>query len=414
MVVKIYAAAPSCGSAVGYNERKVAEGKASVLSSSAIENPEKPMETFQMYENGSLRCQNKSFHASVNPGEGEHLTDEQIKEFVKEYMEKMGYGNQPYIVYKHFDLDRTHYHIVSVRVDENGHKIPDTFERRRSQQALKELAEKYDFSVTKQKKQDKTEEDAGASEKVEEKTEEKSEGNDGEKKEGLTDFNPYDGFDPEKGEISEQISAIIKLALSYHFTVPTQFDLVMEHYSVRVIRAEFEGHETIKLQGIDPKTKEPCTPPMEPPEEDAMLEDAVGQHAEFCKTQIKDREKEKVGNLGKAARKIARSESHYINYLKKCGITAILSKNIKGQIFGVTFIDHKNKCVFKGSEVGIKASELENDRQNKWYDEKKDANNERKTVLEETADLMLTALGSERSRHYEDEKIFRQGKKDIK
>ena len=151
MVVKIYAAAPSCGSAVGYNERKVAEGKASVLSSSAIENPEKPMETFQVYENGSLRCQNKSFHASVNPGEGEHLTDEQIKEFVKEYMEKMGYGNQPYIVYKHFDIDRTHYHIVSVRVDENGHKIPDTFERRRSQQALKELAEKYDFSVTKQK-----------------------------------------------------------------------------------------------------------------------------------------------------------------------------------------------------------------------------------------------------------------------
>ena len=82
MVVKIYAAAPSCSSAVGYNERKVAEGSASVLSSSAIKNPENPMETFLEYERGSLRCQNMSFHASVNPGEGDHMTDEKIREFV--------------------------------------------------------------------------------------------------------------------------------------------------------------------------------------------------------------------------------------------------------------------------------------------------------------------------------------------
>ena len=94
MVAKIYAAAPSCSSAVGYNERKVAEGKASVLSSSKIENPQRPMDTFQVYENGSLRCQNRSFHASINPGKGENLSEEQIKDFVREYMEKMGFTRQ--------------------------------------------------------------------------------------------------------------------------------------------------------------------------------------------------------------------------------------------------------------------------------------------------------------------------------
>ena len=86
MVVKIYQAAPSCSAAVNYNERKVAEGHASVIFSSGIDNPKNPMDTFSVYENGSLRCLNRSFHASVNPGKNDHLTDEEVREFVKEYM----------------------------------------------------------------------------------------------------------------------------------------------------------------------------------------------------------------------------------------------------------------------------------------------------------------------------------------
>ena len=84
-------------------------------------------------------------------------------------------------------------------------------------------------------------------------------------------------------------------------------------------------------------------------------------------------------------------------------------------MFGVTFLDHKNKCVFKGSEVNFKASDLEHDRQNKWYDEGKDQKHaERNSAMQETVDLMLTALGSEKSRHHDDEKIFNRGKKELK
>ena len=50
----------------------------------------------------------------------------------EEYMNGMGYGEQPYMVFKHTDIDRTHIHIVSVCVDENGRKISDRFEKRRS------------------------------------------------------------------------------------------------------------------------------------------------------------------------------------------------------------------------------------------------------------------------------------------
>ena len=395
MVVKIYAAAPSCSSAVGYNERKVAEGSASVLSSSAIRNPENPMETFLEFERGSLRCQNMSFHASVNPGEGEHMTDEKIREFVKDYMEKMGYGNQPFIVYKHTDIARTHYHIVSVRVDKDGHKIPDSHERRRSQQALKELAEKYDYIPGKQKTV-KT-------------AEEEPEG----KKAELKDFNPYDGFDPAKGHITDQIDEITNLALKYHFCQPEHFDLVMEHFGVKVIRNEAHGFEWITLQGLDPKTKEPCTPVIEPSVAFLDLNECVNRRADFCKTQIKTREKEKVDNLAMTARKVARSETHFLNYLKKCGITAVISKNVKGNIFGVTFIDHKNKCVFKASELkNFKASDLENDRLNKWYDEKKSPKEVRyDRAIKLSAKMLIKILGSEHSRHYEDDEIMRQGQK---
>ena len=58
-------------------------------------------------------------------------------------MERMGYGDQPYIVFKHKDISREHLHIVSLRVDENGHKLPHDFEARRSMEILRDLERKY-------------------------------------------------------------------------------------------------------------------------------------------------------------------------------------------------------------------------------------------------------------------------------
>ncbi|MCS3335591.1 relaxase/mobilization nuclease domain-containing protein [Bacteroides xylanisolvens] len=60
------------------------------------------------------------------------LTDEQLTAIGQEYMEKMGYGNQPYIIYRHEDIGRPHIHIVSLRIDEQGKKIKDYKEWQRS------------------------------------------------------------------------------------------------------------------------------------------------------------------------------------------------------------------------------------------------------------------------------------------
>jgi hypothetical protein len=65
---------------------------------------------------------------SINPDPKDVLTNEQLSEIAQEWMQKMGYGDQPFIVYLHEDIERRHIHIVSLRVDENGKKIDDRFE----------------------------------------------------------------------------------------------------------------------------------------------------------------------------------------------------------------------------------------------------------------------------------------------
>ena len=58
-------------------------------------------------------------------------------------MEALGYGKQPYIVFKHNDIAREHIHIVSLRVDGDGRKINDKFESRRSKKITDALEKKY-------------------------------------------------------------------------------------------------------------------------------------------------------------------------------------------------------------------------------------------------------------------------------
>lgn len=71
------------------------------------------------------------------------LTDEQLRKIACEYMERMDYGEQPYIVFKHKNISREHPHIVSMRVDEQGRKLPHDFEARRSMEILRDLERKY-------------------------------------------------------------------------------------------------------------------------------------------------------------------------------------------------------------------------------------------------------------------------------
>jgi hypothetical protein len=61
----------------------------------------------------------------------------------KDYLERMGFGDQPYIIYKHEDIDRHHIHIVTSRVRADATRVSDQFEHRRSMEVCRELELKY-------------------------------------------------------------------------------------------------------------------------------------------------------------------------------------------------------------------------------------------------------------------------------
>lgn len=103
------------------------------------------MDSFRPYLEANRRTTNTVFQVSLNPSPEDRLTDGQFRDIAQEYMERMGYGNQPYIVFKHKDISREHLHIVSLRVDEQGRKINDSHEYDQSMSVLRELERKYDL-----------------------------------------------------------------------------------------------------------------------------------------------------------------------------------------------------------------------------------------------------------------------------
>jgi len=140
------------GGALRYNKEKVDKDEAAVLFWQKMLEPfdkygqldiDACMDSFWPYLEANRRTTNTVFHASLNPSPEDKLTDEQLREIAREYMERMGYGNQPYIVFKHKDIERQHLHIVSLRVDEQGRKISDSHEYDLSMFVLRESDRKY-------------------------------------------------------------------------------------------------------------------------------------------------------------------------------------------------------------------------------------------------------------------------------
>lgn len=82
-------------------------------------------------------------HFSLNPSPKDHATEEQMTFLAQEFMQRMGYGDQPYIVYLHRDIEREHMHIVSVRVDSNGQEIPYRYDLKRAMAHCREMEQQY-------------------------------------------------------------------------------------------------------------------------------------------------------------------------------------------------------------------------------------------------------------------------------
>ena len=157
MVAKISIGGNMFG-ALAYNQNKVDSEEAKVLFSNRMLLSEdghfsigECMRSFEMQMPVQLSTKKPILHISINPHPEDVLSDSQLSDIAREYMRKLGYGDQPYLVYKHEDIDRHHIHIVGLRVDENGRPLNDKFEHRRSKQITRELERKYNLHPAERK-----------------------------------------------------------------------------------------------------------------------------------------------------------------------------------------------------------------------------------------------------------------------
>ena len=326
----------SPGGALRYNKEKVDKDEAEVLFWQKMLEPfdkhgrmdvDACMDSFWPYLEANRRTTNTVFHASLNPSPEDRLTDDQLRDIAQEYMERMGYGNQPYIVFKHKDIDRQHLHIVSLRVDEHGRKISDSHEYDRSMSVLRALERKYDLHPSIKGEEQR---DTPDLRKVNYKT----------------------------GNVKQQISSVVRSCLrNYNCSSYGEFRTLLELFNVSVEErtGTIEGRNYAGIVY------------------GALTDDGYGTGTPFKSSKIgKDigynalqtyyaKSKERVKEPGaldhlrhtvKDAMSPHNTRDEFRQQLKADGIDTVFRINPVGRIYGVTFIDHTNGIVANGSVLG--------------------------------------------------------------
>jgi hypothetical protein len=157
------------GGALRYNEQKVIQKQAHVLGATGFANNELA-EKSRNYATSVLESQARkntnvkkpTLHFSLSLHPSEQVSDDKFKAIAHQFMAEMGYQNQPYIVYRHYDTAHPHIHIVTTCVSETGDKINDSFIKRRTNKVRQKLELRFGLIKAQGRGKTKTTEQAQA------------------------------------------------------------------------------------------------------------------------------------------------------------------------------------------------------------------------------------------------------------
>jgi len=129
-----------------YNTEKVADGKAEIMAAENFDalqalNEVRPKDYWHYLKALSARNKGVSepqLHVAISTTGTAHNKHE-LTRIAEAWLEKMGYGAQPYLIFFHKDTENNHVHIVSTRIDHEGRKISSAFERVRAVRALNQI-----------------------------------------------------------------------------------------------------------------------------------------------------------------------------------------------------------------------------------------------------------------------------------
>lgn len=332
MVAKISVGSSLFG-ALAYNQNKVDEEQGKVLLSNRMFESEdgnfsirRCMECFNMHLPADLKTEKPIIHISLNPHPEDVLSDSQLADIAKEYMDKLGYGDQPFLVYKHEDIQRHHIHIVSIRVDDTGKKINDKFEHIRSKEITRELEKKYGLHPAEKKQ---------ATERPELKK-----------------------VDYQAGDVKHQLSNTVRaLANSYHFQSFTEYKALLTIYNVQAeeVKGEINGkpYNGIVYSATNDKGEKQGNPFKSSSLGKSVGYEAIQRRIQKSGKEIQDKNlKERTRRTVGAVMKTTHNREQFIMDLKAKGIDVLFRQNDTGRIYGVAFIDHESRTVLNGSRLG--------------------------------------------------------------
>lgn len=327
MVAKISIGSSLYG-ALAYNSEKINKEEGRLLGANKIILPAdgqidigRIAENFREFMPMMGRTKKPVLHISLNPHPDDKLTDQDFEILAREYLEKLGFGEQPFIIYKHEDIDRHHIHIVTVNVNEQGKRLNQDFLFRRSKKITTEMEEKYNLHKAQREK--------------------------------ITPDMPIKKVDP-SGDIKRQVANTVKMVgMRYKFQTMGEYNAVLSLYNIRCEQTDgrVNGREYHGLGyfSTDDDGKVIANP---------FKASRLGKFASRTAVEGRfERAKDKIdvaSTRNRVADVLARAtdKEDFTSKLKDCGIDVVFRYTDEGRIYGVSFIDHNTMTVLNGSRLG--------------------------------------------------------------
>lgn len=323
---------------LSYNQIKIEKEKGEILLlNKMIESTDgrysivQLLRSFEPYLLANRNTEKPALHISLNPDPKDQVNNERFRQIASDYMNQMGYGAQPFIVFKHTDIDRSHIHIVTVCVDENGKKISDQFEKMRSMNVCRALEKKYGLIVAKDKK-------------------------------NVQNDKIFRSVDYRAGDIKSQIASVIRhLPDYYQFQTLGEYNALLSLFNITTekVEGQIQGDTQRGLLYIplDEKGQRAGNPFKSSLFGKSAGLAALELHFAKCREELKDpQHKKKIKSIITSALRSAEDEQSFKKQLLDKGINVVVRRNDTGRIYGITFIDHISKTVFNGSHLAKELS----------------------------------------------------------
>lgn len=314
--------------ALAYNAEKINKEKGRLLDTNKIYNDgsgsvniHKAHEEFKRWMPTATRTEKPMVHISLNPHPDDHPTDAELTQIAREYMEKMGFGDMPFLIFKHEDIERHHVHIVALRVKTDGTCISDRNNFYRSKDICRELEKKYNLRPSEREK--------------------------------ISPDTPIRKIDI-SGDMKRQVANTVKMVgMRYKFQTLGEFNAILSLYNVKAEQTDgrVNGREYHGLVYF--ATDDSGNVVASPFKASRLGKFASRTAIDNRFVRAKDRiDVNPTRTIVADALAQSTNKSDFVARLKAARIDVLFRYTEEGRIYGVTFIDHNTMTVLNGSRLG--------------------------------------------------------------